>query len=238
MKIIRNFGILTLLLLLSSNLVFGQKQVSEGYVKMELTDVTTDDQQMAMQLEMMKGSITEVFFSKNKSMTSMDMMGGMIKMKMLSDQEKDNFDLTFDMMGQKMWINEKISAMGGDPKRAAVENSTKVTVDKTKSKTILGYKCYEFTVTSQELEGMSAKGYLTEDLKAVKGLLQTFPSLELAGFPLEFSLVNPAMTIKMTAKEVQTSVDESKMIVKTDGYKKLSMAEFQKQMGGMGGFGF
>lgn len=238
MKFFRNLGIITLSILFSSNLILAQTQVSEGYVKMEITDVTSDNEAMAMQLEMMKGSTTEVYFTSKASMTSMNMMGGMVKITSLTDKEKDNFDMIFDMMGQKMWINEKISVMGNDPQKIAVEKSTKVTIDKSNSKTIAGYKCYSFSVSSPELEGMSVSGYLTEDLKAVKGLIQTFPSLELAGFPLEFSLVNPGLTIKLTAKEVKTSVDATKMVLKTDGYKKLSMAEFQKQMGGMGGFGF
>ena len=234
----KKFGTLVTVLLLAINISTAQKQITQGYVKMEITDVTTDNEQLAMQLEMMKGSLTEIYFDQNTSLTSSDMMGGMIKMKTFTDREKDNFDLTFDMMGQKMWINEKLSSMGSDPKKVALENSTKVTVDKNNTKTILGYKCYEFTVTSPELEGISVKGYLTEDIKAVKGLLQNFPSLELAGFPIEYSLVNPTMSIKMTSKEIKTTVDPSKMVIKTDGFKKLTMAEFQKQMGGMGGFGF
>ena len=56
------------------NMTFAQKNLDKGTIKMELTEITATDPQMAMQLEMMKGSSTEIKFGDGVQATTADMM--------------------------------------------------------------------------------------------------------------------------------------------------------------------
>jgi hypothetical protein len=230
-------GILLLFFAISSFVVLNaQDKLSDLTVIMEIVKVEADDPNMAMQLEMMKGSKTEMLIKGKKTMTKMDMMGGMIKMNILADTDSDNMDMTMDAMGQKFWINTKPSDSKTDPKQKAVLDGAEIIVDKNVKKTIAGYECYLVKISSKETPDMKYETYVTEKIISNSGMLQGFQGLELPGFPLEFTVTNPMMKLTSSTKEIKTSVDESKMIIKTDGFKKMSMEEFRQSMGG--GFGF
>lgn len=212
-----------------------QKVFDKGTVKMEITEIKSADPQMAMQLEMMKGSKTEVIFTEKIQATVADMMGGMVKITSVSNTESDQFDMLMDMMGQKMWINSTISELAKDPQQAAIKNTTVVKVDKTVTKEILGHKCYKVSISSPEMAEMTVEAFVTEDIKGSgQSLIQGFQSVELPGFPLEVTIKNAMMDITMIAKEVTDTVDTAKLNPKKDGFKKMTMEEFKKQMGGMG----
>ncbi|MBC7886205.1 MAG: hypothetical protein H7X99_12065 [Saprospiraceae bacterium] len=233
------FLILSLIGFLSVSYVSnGQKILEQGNVKMELTNVNSDDPQMAMNLEMMKGSRTDLYFKADKYVTYMDMMGGMVKMKIYVEQVKEEMNMFFDMMGQKMWIESTFDkAQSAQQKEISAKSN--IVYDKADTKDILGYKCYKMTVTNPEMEGVTVNGYVTEDIKTKANLIQGFQSLEFAGYPMEFTIGNPQFSMTMTAIEINDKVDDAKFVYDTKGYKKMTMEEFQKSMGGMGGgFGF
>ncbi|HMP28388.1 MAG TPA: DUF4412 domain-containing protein [Saprospiraceae bacterium] len=225
---------LFLLAFASFSIGVAQDAMSDVSIVMEITKVESDDPQIGMQLEMMKGSKTEMYIKGKKSMTKMDMMGGMIKMNMLSDEETDNMDMTFDAMGQKMWINSKVSESKNDPAKKAVIDGAKIDVDKSKTKTIAGYDCYLVKVSSKENPDMSFETYVTEKLVPNSNMLQGFEGVQLPGFPLEYTLVNPMLRLTSTAKQVKMGVDDTKFGIKTDGFKKITMDEFKTMMGGFG----
>ncbi|MBK9257756.1 MAG: hypothetical protein IPM42_20040 [Saprospiraceae bacterium] len=227
------------LVLLSGTLtvVSAQKVLETGSVKMEITAVSSDDPQMAMGLEMMKGSQTEVFFDKGKHATYMNMMGGMMEIKNYVDEKENTMNMLFDMMGQKMWIEAALEdAQNAQQKEIASKSEIKY--DKSDTKKVMGYNCYKMTVTNPEMEGVTLTGYVTEDIKTKANLAQGFQSLEFAGYPMEFTVGNAQFSMTMTAVDIKETVDASKFKYDTKGYKKMTMEEFQKNMGGMGGFGF
>ena len=43
---------------------FSQTTLSEGSIKMEITEIDSDNEQMAAQLEMLRGTATEYFFNE------------------------------------------------------------------------------------------------------------------------------------------------------------------------------
>lgn len=229
--------IVLFLFVFTSQSIVGQKVLDKGIVKMEITKVTSDDPQMAMGLEMMKGSQTELAFKADQYITSMDMMGGMVKMKILIEQGKNMMNMLMDAMGNKTWIETKLDE-AQDAKQKEIGKLTKVEYDKNDTKEILGYKCYKMSITNPEMEGMTATGYITEDIKTKANLIQGFQTAELAGYTLEFTMSNPKFSMTMTAVDIKDSVDDSKFTLDTKGYKKMTMEEFKKSMGGMGGFGF
>jgi len=76
----------------------------KGYIKMEITDVTTDNAEMAGYLEMMKGTETEYFFNEEKSLVKANMMGGMVEMNTMVNNKDESMVMLMNTMGQKMHI--------------------------------------------------------------------------------------------------------------------------------------
>ncbi|MBK9566723.1 MAG: hypothetical protein WAT22_02485 [Saprospiraceae bacterium] len=227
--------IIVFFMVISSQYLVAQKVIAKGTVKMEITKVTSDDPQMAMGLEMMKGSQTEVAFKDDQYLTSVDMMGGMVKMKILVEQSKNAMNMLMDAMGNKSWIESKLDE-SQDAKQKEIAKLTKIEYDKNDTKEILGYKCYKMTITNPEMEGITVTGYLTEDIKTKANIIQGFQSIDLPGYAMEFTAGNPKFAMTMTAVDLKDTVDDSKFTLDTKGYKKITMEEFKKSMGG--GFGF
>ena len=86
-----------------------QKTLSEGTVEMEVTEIKTDDPALAAQMEMMKGSLVKMYFTTDKYLSHMSMMGGMVDMKSFVSQKEDKMNLFFDMMGQMIWIESGLA---------------------------------------------------------------------------------------------------------------------------------
>jgi hypothetical protein len=215
--------------------ITAQKTIDKGYVKMEITEVSSDDPQAAMQLEMMKGTVTEVFFTEGKYKTTMNMMGGMIKMNNLVDTKTNRMDMLFDAMGNKMWVETDTEKAKGKSPGAQDMSDFKVEYDKKQTKIILGYNAYKATISSSGGQAMTIEGWVTEEIKTDANIIQGMEDLKLQGFPLEFSIINPQMKLTFTATEIKGDVADSEFVLKTDGYKKLTAEEFQEMMGSMGG---
>ncbi|MBK8700716.1 MAG: hypothetical protein IPN29_14735 [Saprospiraceae bacterium] len=217
---------------------YAQKTLNKGMITMEITEVTSPDEQTAMMLEMMKGSQTEVYFDGTKHASKMSMMGGMVEVKTYVNQDSKSMDMLMDMMGQKMWIASNLDEMAKD-EQAQKAASAKVEYDKSKKKEILGYNCYAMTVTLPDAGDMKLTGFVTEDIKTDANIIQGMQSIKFQGFPIEYTVENPMMKMTMTAVAIKDTLDVSKLEAKTDGYNKMTMAEFKAKMGNMGGgFGF
>ncbi len=226
------------LLLVPFAAITAQKSLDKGYVKMEITEVTSDDPQMAIGLEMMKGSVTEIYFVEGKYRTAMNMMGGMVRMDNLVDANAQKMDMLFDAMGKKIWVDTDLEeAKKNKPANQNMEDY-KVDYDKSQTKNILGYDTYKATIAIPNNQGMTVEGWITEDIKTDANIIQGMEDLKLQGFPLEFSVVSPQVKMTFAATEIKDNVDENIFVLKTDGYKKMTMKEFSETMGGMGGLGF
>lgn len=226
--------VLLMSLFLVTYTVSAQKTLDKGTVKMEITDVKSDDPNVAMGIEMMKGSQTNIVFDGSKYAVGMDMMGGMMKIKFLVQKDSNKMDMIFDMMGSKSWVQSDLDKAQSE-KEKAVAAATKIEVDKNDTKEILGYKCYKMTLTNPEMDNFKVISYITEEIKMRASFIQGLQSLEFPGFTLEYSVQNPMMTMTIAAKEVTDTVDQKQFILDTKGCKKLTMEEFQKNMSAMGG---
>jgi hypothetical protein len=217
--------------------IYAQKSLDKGLVKMEITNATSDDPQVAMGMQMMVGSQTNVYFKEKQSVALMEMMGGMIKVEVHMNSGDSTSNMLFDMMGNKIWVESKMNEMQNAQQKQIADLSV-IEYDKNDTKEILGYKCYKMTITNPEMEGVKVSAYITEDIKTNANLIQGFQSLKFAGYPLEFITTTPKVAITMTTKEIKDQVDDTKFVMDTKGYKKMNMEEFTKTMGGMGGLGF
>lgn len=213
-------------------------QMSQGHITQEITAVSSDDEQMAMAAEMMKGTQTEIFFNEANNLVKMSMMGGMVETKTLVDTKTESINLFFDAMGQKMLVQstkEEMEKVGGD--QVDVMKSMKVTYDEKDTKEILGHTCIKAMVSTPEADGkgMSFTMYVAPDVKADHRLIQNMQYLDLKGFPLEYTADMGMMKMTITTVKIEEKVDASVFTISDSGYKKMTFDEFMEAMGGMGG---
>lgn len=218
--------------------VQAQEKLDKGYIKFEVTDVVSDDPAMAAQLSMMKGTTNELHFTKEKSLSQMNMMGGMMKVTVLSDLDANSATMLFDAMGQKFKI-----PMTADDRDAMKEQSAEAMgnlefeYDKSDTKVIAGYKCHKVTIKG-ETEGFELSAYVTEEIESSAEVMQGVESKQLKGFPLEYIINNGMFSMVFSALEVKNDFDVNVFNLDTKGFKEMTMEEFQSAMGGMGGLGF
>lgn len=226
------FNFIFLLVLLGVTPTWSQKVLTEGIIKMEVSDVQAEDPQMAAQLEMMKGTTMEVAFKGNNHVSNVNMMGGLaiIRSQILESEKKMN--LLMDMMGQKFWIESNLEEAVSAEQKELAQKSV-ITYDENDKKEIMGYSCYKMTITNPDM-GMDVSGYVTNAIKSKANLIRGFETLEYKGFPMEFTVKNNMFSMTTTTIAVEDKVDDSKLQIDTTGYKKMTMQEFQESFGGMG----
>ncbi len=213
-----------------------QTTLDKGYLKMELTEASSDNEQMAAGLEMLKGSETEYFFNEGNSLVKQSMMGGMVNITTLVDNKTEGINMFFDMMGQKMHVETSTEEM--EKSQAGADNpmdNMKVAYDDTDTKVIQGYTCKKATITTEGADGFSFDLYVTEDIKASPKMIQGLQKVDLKGFPLELVIDMGQMKMVYTTTEIKKDVDAAAFNISADGYKKMSFEEFQESMGAMGG---
>lgn len=227
---------LTLLLaFLTIPFVNAQTVITEGSIKFELSDVKTDNEQMKMGLDMMKGMTMEMIFNKTYSLTKMNMMSGMMVTQTLVNLDSKDMTMLFDMMGQKIKVVGNTDKIKEDAGKAAAPKID-VTEFKSENKEIMGYSCYKVEMKVGGENEMQMFAYITPEIKASSKHMQGFEDVNLKGFPLEFTMeMAGMMTMTYTAIEVNKSVDDASFKLKDEGYELKTMEEFQQSMGAMGG---
>ena len=206
-----------------------QDVLGEGVIKMEITEVSSQ----VPELEMMKGTTSEYHYNADNSLVLASMMGGMVQMTTLMDNETEDLILLFDMMGNKMLVEstkaERDSLQGGGGDIPDIE----ITYDDTDTKTILGYNCIKATWSTPD--GLTFNMYVSDEIQANNQLIQGLQYINLNGFPLEYIIETPQMGLTYTTTEILDEVDSSVFEINTDGYQVFSLEEFMSQMGALGG---
>ncbi len=224
---------------LSIGIMTAQDGMKEGYIKMEITDVITDNQEMAAMLEMMKGTETEVYFQDGKSLTNMNLMGGMVQMKNMLDKD-GNMNMYMDVMGNKMHAEsakteiDKMKAENPNPM-----DDLEITYDENDRKKIAGYDCYKMVAKGKgDAASFGIEAYVTEEIKISASVMQGIDLGIFKGFPLEYIIDAGQMKLVSTTMEIKDEVDSKVFDIDASGYTKMSMEEIMGSMGQMGGFGF
>ncbi len=217
--------------------VNAQTDLSEGYIKMEITKVASPDEQMAAGLEMLKGTETEYFFNEANSLVKANMMGGMMEITSLVDNKTEDLVFLMNMMGTKMAVNstkEERDAQAAKEGTKVDSDDFEITYDEEDTKEILGYKCYKATVANED-SSINFHMYVCEDIKASNKMIQGLQDIDIKGFPLEYVMDMSQMQMTYTAIEIKDEVDTDSFEVSTDGYQKMTFEEFMEKMGSMGG---
>jgi hypothetical protein len=228
----KNLFSLLSFLVLSTSL---NAQTAQGTIKMEVTSASSDDPQAQMMLESMKGAVTEITFQGDKNALNMSMMGGMININVVSDKKENKFDMLMDMMGQKMWVNDKLDATS-TPEQKETTARMKIEYNKEDKKKLIGYDCYAFKISDPENPDMVVSGYVAPELKVSFTPIQGLNDVVLDGFPLEYTASAMGGKLVNTAQSYEKAIKESNFVLDTKGYTKMTMVEFTSKMGGMGGF--
>ncbi len=216
-------------------LAFGLNAQDKGYIKQEITEVTSDDEQMAMMLEMMKGTQTEYFYSGDQHMSKASMMGGMVETKSLFNNTSGDILVLIDAMGQKMMVEsteEEMNKMNAD--QAEAMSKMDVKYDENDTKDILGHKCVKATISSPDMEEMKFSLYVARDLKMNSRMIQGMQNFKIDGFPLEFTMETPQMKMTSTTIEIKDTVDDTLFKLDKSGYTKKTFEELMQMGGGMG----
>lgn len=219
-----------LLIGFSVNMVSAQKEIKEGTLTYEITDISSDNPQLAQQLAMMKGSSMTVLFADGKQLTKMNMMNGMMQQKIVMNPEEKTGEMYMDMMGQKIMVK---MPMGGD--EDDTNTSTDIEYFPSETKKIAGYDAYKAVITTKaEGQEMELITYITEDLAFDGEVIRNAPGADkLKGLPLEYTISQPQMSMTFTAQNISMEVDKSEFDFDKEGYREMSQEELQ-QMGGMG----
>ena len=210
--------------LLTTGLSFAQ--MTEGKITYSM-EFTSDNPDMAMYTSMMQGSKMELSFMPGKSKAAIS-MGAMGTMATTTDEKADKSLMLMDMMGQKMAIQGTLSETEKDPE--ALASMPKYTFEITnETKVIAGYTCFKVIASLED--GTQTEMWITKDIAAyTKG--QQYFNKDIPGFPMEYSVSQQGMVIKMTVTDISKTVDKKAFDMKVpDGYQVKTMDEM-KSMGG------
>lgn len=193
-------------------------QITSGFVKYKMT---SDNEEMAM----MGDIIMTHYFDKENVAVEINMMDGMVLTKVYKKfNDPMSSIMTMDAMGNKYEITgvDEKATKGVD--MADLDNIVSVTLDKTNTKEIAGFKCYKALITYKEEK--TGEFYLTDEIKITSSKKDS----KLTGFPLEMKIITADAIIEIKATEVSKDLPKDSFIV-PDGFEKTTMEEFQEKMG-------
>jgi hypothetical protein len=213
-------------------------QIGKGYIKMEITDVYSENEQMMAMSGMFTGSTTEIYFTPDKAYTYVNMMNGMNVTQVLIDKKSNENVMLMSVMGQKMKIDmneEEFKEMqaGAEDAKLNYEHFR----DETKE--ILGFKCHKVKVSGESTQGADMTMWVTGEISTDAHVTNGIQTEMLEGFPLEYVIsLGGQLELTMKATDFKKDFDESVFNLKTDGYQEMTLDEFMQSMGAMGGGGF
>lgn len=211
----------------------------EGYIKMEITDVASDNAEMAGYLEMMKGTETEYFYTEEKSLVKANMMGGMVEMTTIVTNADESMVMFMNAMGKKMQIESTKSERDMVEAKAAKETPEfNIEYDENVTKEILGHECIKAVVTFGDEDSedqMTMDMFVAPDVKMSAKMIQGLDKVDMKGFPLEYIMDAGVMKLTVTATELNDKVEASAFEFNSKGYQKMTWEEFQESMSAMGG---
>lgn len=224
------FSSVVILLFTFSIFSYAQKTLKAASVAYELTEIESD----APEVQMMKGSSMNLYFNKKKQKIEMSFMGGLMEVVNITDLKTEKNTMLTNIMGQKTLV--RMSKEEAEAQKAKnTKQNFEVTYDKNDKKEIVGYNCYKAVLKSKD--GSTVNAYVTDEIKTkVNFFKDMFPGLNV--FPLEYSIENAGIAMVFSAQKFETSVDSDVFKIPTEGYTEMTFAEFEKQMGNLGGLGF
>jgi hypothetical protein len=192
--------IFTLLALSLTVMVSAQKKITEGVIVSKQT-ISSDNEQMKAQLEMMGDMKTVTYFKGDKSRAELsNPMSGDVTT--LTDSKNVLILMDNPMLGKKYMLQNLKEAEDKVKDMEVVAGSV--------TKTILGYKCKQYTVTvNQEGASIEMEMYTTEAIP-VKSQQTSMIGDKVKGFPLYVVMKMNQMGSDMVITTEVTEIKEEK----------------------------
>lgn len=209
-----------------------QKSLEQGLIKYEVTEVESE----AMEAQMMKGTEISIAFNNAFSRMTMQMMGGMVEMDVITESESEQSTVLMNMMGQKSMVKQEKPSDEDVEAAKAKKKDFDITYDKSDTKEIAGYQCHKATLTDKETKEQ-LQMYVAKklDMPSIKFTEEMFPGLK--GLPLELSMNTQGIVMTLSCISLDKTVDKGVFDI-PEGYTEMTPEEFEKSLGGMGGLGF
>lgn len=199
-------------------------QTTEGFISYDI-EVSSDDPDMQMGVQMMQGSTLSIYFKDGSARTEMD-MGSMMKMVTVSDENEEKILMLLSGMIGKKAIVSSFDDIEDKKEEAEEEDTFEITFSD-ETKTILGYECKKAILEDED--GNEMIFWYSEDFEVNK-IGSNYMNDKIPGLPLEFELNNSGMIMKMTATDVAKKVknaDEVFSIEIPEGYEEMTMEELE-----------
>lgn len=203
-----------------------QTQLKKGSVTYSMTMPGATEEMAAMG----ESTIT-VHFDEKTQATDMSMMGGMMLMKTIvpTGNKKDS-KMTMEVMGMKYEITDVGEEASKTSKGLSnLDDAKEIVYDKKDTKEIVGFKCYKATITMKD---ETKSTFYVTDAIAPQAPSSPEAKVKLAGYPLEMTIQTAQGNMVMTATKFSKEIPADAFKV-GEGFTKVTMEEFQKQMGGM-----
>lgn len=203
-----------------------QTQFKKGSVTYNMTMPGASEEMAAM-----GESIITVHFNETMQATDMSMMGGMMMMKtIVPNENKKDSKMTMEVMGMKYEITDVGEEASKTSKGLSnLDDAKEIVYDKKDTKEIVGFKCYKAIITMND--GSKNTFYVTDAI-APQAPSNPKVALKLTGYPLEMTVKTAQGDMVMTATKFSKEIPADAFKV-GEGFTKVTMEEFQKQMGGM-----
>ncbi|AXG72311.1 hypothetical protein KORDIASMS9_04582 [Kordia sp. SMS9] len=211
--------ILVLAALAFSVMISAQEKISEGKIISKQT-MSTDNEQVQAQLEMMGKMETTTLFKGASSRSELDnpMSGNIITV--INSEEKKMLMLMDNPALGKMYTLEDISLTEEDLKNIKVTKGSE-------TKTVLGYECHQY-ITSITKDGVTIDMvmYTTEAIEAPSQQTATLGG-KLKGFPLFMVMkmnqmgIDMKITTEVTKIEKQSVSSDLFNVTPPEGYKNM-----------------
>lgn len=200
----------------------GKKEnyISKASIAFDL-EFSSDDPIMQSQFAMMEGSEVTITFSENSMRTEMKIGSIMGNTSIINGAEEKGLVLISGMLGNKAvpLSKEDFSLVETPAPNFDVEKTEE-------TKEILGYPCKKVTLTSEEGDVMEM--WVTEKIQSERKDGR-FVVEDVDGFPLKLVLNQEGMTLKLTAKSMETKFKDKEMfdVSVPEGYEITTMDAIQ-----------
>jgi GLPGLI family protein len=192
-------------------------------------EMSTDNPEVEAQLAMMEGSTMKMYMKDGNVRNEMS-MGGFMKTTNITNAETNETLMLMDGMMGKYAAKMKMDDLAEEDAEGSEEDLDIELVDETKE--VAGYNCKKAII--YDADGNENIFWYTEEIEAPKNggkyLKEGIP-----GMALEFSVVQPQITMTFTATEFSKKVKNAKEkfdMTIPEGYTEKSIEDLQNMMGG------
>jgi GLPGLI family protein len=217
----------TLILMIAFPLTALFAQMDEGHILYDLK-MESSDPEVEAQLSMVAGSTMEIFFKEENVRLEMS-IGTFQKTTTITNMEEGKTVSLIDgMMGKYATV---IEIKEDEAEVTEEEGEIEIELVEGETKEVAGYTCKKAIIIDED--GNESVFWYTEEIKTLKNGGAMINN-QIPGMPLEFSVVNPQITMVMTAREVNNKLKKSKQLFSTDipeGYDVKELDELQDAMG-------